>query len=32
MINTLLHQYFIKGGIKEKAAKKVTFQKTPSLH
>lgn len=26
-----LHQYFIEGGIKEKSAKKVTFQKTPSL-
>lgn len=32
MINTLLHQYFIEGGIKEKSAKKVTFQKTLSLH
>lgn len=31
MINTLLHQYFIEGGIKEKEAKKTTFQKTLSL-
>lgn len=28
MINTLLHQYFIEGGLKEKAVKKATFQKT----
>lgn len=28
MINTLIHQYFINGGLKEKEAKKVTFQKT----
>ena len=31
VINTLLHQYFIEGGIKEKEAKKVTFQKTLQL-
>lgn len=31
MVNTLVHQYFIHGGIKEKEAKKVTFQKTLSL-
>jgi ATP-dependent protease Clp ATPase subunit len=31
MINTLIHQYFIEGGIKEKEAKKTTFQKTLSL-
>ena len=31
MINTLIHQYFIEGGIKEKASKKVTFQKTLAL-
>lgn len=28
MINTLLHQYFIEGGLKEKEAKRATFQKT----
>ncbi len=28
MINTLLHQYFIEGGIKPKEVKKSTFQKT----
>jgi ATP-dependent protease Clp ATPase subunit len=32
MINTLIHQYFIEGGIKEKEAKKTTFQKTLALH
>jgi ATP-dependent protease Clp ATPase subunit len=31
MINTLVHQYFIDGGLKEKEAKKATFQKTLSL-
>ena len=31
MINTLIHQYFIEGGLKEKEAKKTTFQKTLSL-
>lgn len=31
MINTLIHQYFIEGGIKEKEAKKTSFQKTLSL-
>lgn len=28
MINTLIHQYFIEGGLKEKEVKKTTFQKT----
>lgn len=27
MVNTLIHQYFIKGGFKEKSEKQVTFQK-----
>lgn len=27
MINTLIHQYFIKGGFKDKNDKKITFQK-----
>jgi ATP-dependent protease Clp ATPase subunit len=31
MINTLLHQYFIEGGLTEKETKKTTFQKTLSL-
>jgi ATP-dependent protease Clp ATPase subunit len=31
MVNTLIHQYFIEGGLKEKEAKKTTFQKTLSL-
>jgi len=31
MINTLIHQYFIEGGIKDKEAKKTSFQKTLSL-
>lgn len=31
MINTLIHQYFIEGGLKEKETKKTTFQKTLSL-
>lgn len=30
-INTLIHQYFINGNIKEKEAKKITFQKTLNL-
>lgn len=32
MINTLIHQYFINGGLKKEEAKKVTFQKTLTLH
>lgn len=31
MINTLIHQYFIKGGFKDKVEKQVTFQKKLSL-
>jgi ATP-dependent protease Clp ATPase subunit len=31
MLNTLIHQYFIEGGLKEKEVKKTTFQKTLSL-
>ena len=31
MINTLIHQFFIEGGIKAKSAKKTSFQKTLSL-
>ena len=31
MINTLIHQYFIEGGLKEKEVKKTTFQKTLKL-
>ena len=31
MINTLIHQYFIEGGISKKEAKKTSFQKTLSL-
>lgn len=31
MINTLIHQYFIDGGLQEKEVKKTTFQKTLSL-
>jgi ATP-dependent protease Clp ATPase subunit len=31
MINTLIHQYFIEGGLKAKEVKKTTFQKTLSL-
>lgn len=31
MINTLIHQFFIEGGIKEKEAKKTSFQKTLTL-
>lgn len=32
MINTLIHQYFVEGGLKEKESKKTTFQKTLTLH
>lgn len=32
MINTLIHQYFIEGGLKEKEVKKTIFQKTLTLH
>lgn len=32
MINTLIHQYFIEGGLKEKEVKKTTFQKTLALN
>jgi ATP-dependent protease Clp ATPase subunit len=31
MINTLIHQFFIEGGIAKKEAKKTSFQKTLSL-
>ena len=31
MINTLIHQFFIEGGIKAKESKKVVFNKTLSL-
>lgn len=31
LINTLVHQYFINGGLGEKETKKVTFQKTLTL-
>ena len=31
MINTLIHQYFIKGGFKDDSAKKITFQKKLTL-
>ena len=31
MINTLIHQYFIKGGFTDKTEKKVTFQKKLTL-
>lgn len=31
MINTLIHQYFIEGGLKDKETKKTTFQKTLTL-
>lgn len=31
MINTLIHQFFIEGGIKDKEAKKTSFQKTLSF-
>lgn len=32
LLNTLVHQYFINGGLAEKETKKVTFQKTLSLN
>lgn len=32
VINTLIHQYFIHGGLKKDVAKKSTFQKTLSLN
>lgn len=32
LINTLIHQYFIEGGLKDKEVKKTTFQKTLTLH
>ena len=32
VINTLVHQYFINGGLKKEEAKKITFQKTLSLN
>jgi ATP-dependent protease Clp ATPase subunit len=32
MINTLVHQYFIEGGLKERQVKKTTFQKTLELN
>lgn len=31
IVNTLLHQYFIEGGLKEKAVRKTSFQKTLAL-
>jgi ATP-dependent protease Clp ATPase subunit len=31
LINTLIHQYFIEGGLKEKETRKVSFQKTLTL-
>lgn len=31
LINTLIHQYFIEGGLKEKEVKKTTFSKSLSL-
>ena len=31
LINTLIHQYFIEGGLSKQRAKEVTFQKTLSL-
>lgn len=31
MINTLIHQYFIEGGLQQKQVAKTTFQKTLSL-
>ena len=31
VLNTLLHQYFIEGGLKEKETRKTTFQKTLAL-
>ena len=32
LINTLIHQYFIEGGLGEKAVKKTAFQKTLTLN
>lgn len=32
LLNTLVHQYFINGGLTEKETKKVAFQKTLTLH
>jgi len=32
MINTLIHQYFIKGGFKDNSEKKITFQKKLSFN
>ena len=32
LINTLIHQFFINGGLSQKEAKKVAFQKTLTLH
>lgn len=32
LINTLIHQFFINGGLTQKEAKKVAFQKTLTLH
>lgn len=31
MVNTLIHQYFIQGGLNKKASKKLTFQKKLSF-
>tara|TARA_R110000796_G_scaffold72506_2_gene163839 strand:- start:1 stop:822 length:822 start_codon:yes stop_codon:yes gene_type:complete len=31
VVNTLIHQYFINGGLKEKEVEKITFQKKLSL-
>jgi len=31
MVNTLIHQYFIKGGFEDKEVKQITFQKKLSL-
>ena len=31
MINTLIHQYFIEGGLKPKEVAKTTFQKTLTM-
>lgn len=32
MLNTLIHQYFIHGGLPKKQVKKTTFQKTLQMH
>jgi ATP-dependent protease Clp ATPase subunit len=32
MINTLIHQYFIQGGLPKKEAKKISFQKKMSIN